>query len=103
MSRGGRCLRLWRAGTLRGAGEKDPVAAVVPKDHRTFDPQSLFQACRRRLESNFVPRFVQVLEQIPKTASEKPQEHFLIEAFETSRTESSPNCAPSRRDTHFAN
>lgn len=64
-------------------GEKDPVAAVVPKDRRTFDAQALFKACRQRLEANFVPRYVQVLEQIPKTASEKPQERFLVEAFET--------------------
>ena len=64
-------------------GEKDPVAAVVPKDRESFDPQALFQTCRQRLEANFVPRFIQVLDQIPKTASEKPQERFLIEAFET--------------------
>ncbi len=63
-------------------GEKDPVAAVVPKDRERFDPQLLFQACRKRLEANFVPRYIQVLEQIPKTASEKPQDRFLIEAFE---------------------
>jgi crotonobetaine/carnitine-CoA ligase len=63
-------------------GEKDPVAAVVPKDRQTFDAQALFQACRQRLEANFMPRYVQVLEQIPKTASEKPQERFLVEAFE---------------------
>jgi len=49
----------------------------------SFDAQALFQACRQRLEANFVPRYVQVLEQIPKTASEKPQERFLVEAFET--------------------
>jgi crotonobetaine/carnitine-CoA ligase len=64
-------------------GEKDPVAAVVPKDLETFDAQALFRICRTRLEANFVPRYVQVLEQIPKTASEKPQDRFLIEAFET--------------------
>ncbi len=59
------------------------MAAVVPKDRASFDPQVLFRACRGRLESNFVPRFIQVLDQIPKTASEKPQDRFLIEAFET--------------------
>ena len=63
-------------------GEKDPVAAVVPKNPASFDAQALFKACRRKLEANFVPRYIQVLEQIPKTASEKPQERFLLEAFE---------------------
>ncbi|MGQ0622609.1 MAG: AMP-binding protein [Panacagrimonas sp.] len=66
-------------------GEKDPVAAVVPKDIKRFDPQALFKACRAKLEANFVPRYIQVLPQIPKTASEKPQERFLIEAFERNR------------------
>lgn len=68
-------------------GEKDPVAAVVPKDAKRFDPQGLFKACRRKLEANFVPRYIQVLDQIPKTASEKPQERFLIEAFERNPTQ----------------
>ena len=34
-----------------------------------------------RLESRFVPTYLQVLDEIPKTASEKPQERFLLEAF----------------------
>lgn len=66
-------------------GEKDVVAAVVPKARGGFDPQAIFRACRERLEANFVPSFLQVLEQIPKTASEKPQERFLIEALEQDR------------------
>lgn len=62
-------------------GEKDPVAAVVPTDPESFDPQRVFRACRDRLDANSVPRYVQVLKQIPKTASEKPQERFLVEAL----------------------
>jgi crotonobetaine/carnitine-CoA ligase len=31
-----------------------------------------------------VPSFIQVLHQIPKTASEKPQDRFLVEALESS-------------------
>jgi crotonobetaine/carnitine-CoA ligase len=63
-------------------GEKDVVAAIVPKDPQAFDAQRLYALCRERLESNFVPSFIQVLAQIPKTASEKPQERFLIESFQ---------------------
>ena len=63
-------------------GEKDVVAAVVPKDPRAFDARQLVEVCRSKLEANFVPGFVQVLAQIPKTASEKPQERFLLEAFQ---------------------
>ena len=63
-------------------GEKDVVAAVVPKDASSFDPQALFRACRRLLEPNAVPSLIQVLAQIPKTASEKPQDRFLVEALQ---------------------
>ncbi|CAE6920525.1 Putative fatty-acid--CoA ligase [Pseudomonas marincola] len=62
-------------------GEKDVVAAVVPKDAANFDAQQIFRACRQQLEANFVPSLLQVLAQIPKTASEKPQERFLLEAL----------------------
>jgi len=66
-------------------GEKDVVAAVVPKDagHATFDVQGLYRVCRQALEANFVPSYIQVLSQIPKTASEKPQDRFLIESLAT--------------------
>ncbi len=62
-------------------GEKDVVAAVVPLDASTFDPAALFAHCRRSLEPNFVPSYLQVVAEIPKTASEKPQERFLLDAF----------------------
>lgn len=66
-------------------GEKDVVAAVVPKDYDGFDPQRVFRACREKLEANFMPSYLQVLRQIPKTASEKPQERFLLEALQQDR------------------
>lgn len=66
-------------------GEKDVVAAVVPKELPGFDPQQIFRVCRDKLEANFVPSYLQVLAQIPKTASEKPQDRFLLEAFEQDR------------------
>ncbi len=62
-------------------GEKDVVAAIVAAPGRTIDPESVFEACREGLESNFVPSYLQVLPEIPKTASEKPQERFLLERF----------------------
>ena len=64
-------------------GEKDVVAAVVPKDPDldAFDVQGLYRLCRQKLEASVVPRYIQLLHQIPKTASEKPQDRFLIEAF----------------------
>ena len=63
-------------------GEKEVVAAVVATDPARFDAQAVFEACRAKLDANSVPRFVQLVDEIPKTASEKPQERFLLQAFD---------------------
>ena len=62
-------------------GESDIVAAVVPVDVKAFDPGSVFESCAKGLEANFVPSYLQVVDEIPKTASEKPQERFLMDRF----------------------
>jgi crotonobetaine/carnitine-CoA ligase len=62
-------------------GEKDVVAAVVVRDGDAFDAAGLFASCREKLEPNFVPTYFQLVEEIPKTASEKPQERFLKDSF----------------------
>jgi len=63
-------------------GEKEVVAAIVTEGSG-FHPQSIFKICREELEANFVPGYLQFVDQIPKTASEKPMERFLLEAFDT--------------------
>jgi len=62
-------------------GERDVVAAVVAVDPTIFDAACVFEHCAADLEANFVPTYLQVVEEIPKTASEKPQERFLLERF----------------------
>jgi len=61
------------------SGEKTLVAAVVPEDPRTFKAEALLAWCRTQLEKNDVPEVIQVLDQIPKTISEKPIEKVCIE------------------------
>jgi len=63
-------------------GEKDVVAVIVPAAGRRLAVASIFAACRAKLEANFVPTYLQVVDEIPKTSSEKPQERFLIEEFD---------------------
>ena len=63
-------------------GEKDIVAAITLVDHTSFDSEAVFAACRAGLEANYVPSYLHVVDHIPKTASEKPQERFLIEIFD---------------------
>ncbi len=67
-------------------GERDVVAAIVPVERGWFDAASVFAHCRRVLEPNAVPTFLQVVHEIPKTASEKPQERFLREQLACSAT-----------------
>ena len=62
------------------AGEKEVVAAIEAEGE--FDAAAVFAACVTNLESNFVPTYLQLVDEIPKTASEKPQERFLLEAFD---------------------
>ena len=63
-------------------GEKDIVAAVVPSDLQTFNARQVLSLAREKLERNFLPSYLQILSEIPKTASEKPQERFLLEKFD---------------------
>jgi crotonobetaine/carnitine-CoA ligase len=63
-------------------GEKQVVAALVPTGPEPFNAQAVFSACRDKLDANSVPDFIQVLQEIPKTASEKPQERFLMDALD---------------------
>ena len=60
-------------------GEKDVVAAIVTSG--APDPQGILRWARERLEANMVPTYVQIVPEIPKTASEKPQERFLLQMF----------------------
>jgi crotonobetaine/carnitine-CoA ligase len=62
-------------------GEKDVVAALVLEPGAECSPASIFAACRKGLEPNFIPTYLQIVDEIPKTASEKPQERFLLERF----------------------
>jgi crotonobetaine/carnitine-CoA ligase len=45
----------------------------------------LFRVLGERLERSHVPTYLQVLAEIPKTASEKPQERFLVADLEARR------------------
>jgi crotonobetaine/carnitine-CoA ligase len=60
-------------------GESDVVLAVVPRAGTALEPAALFAHLEVYLEPNCVPSCVQVLNEIPKTISEKPQVRFLQE------------------------
>ena len=60
-------------------GESGIVLAVVPRAGTSFDPAALIAHLEAHLEPNFVPSLLQVVDEIPKTISEKPQVRFLQE------------------------
>ncbi len=65
-------------------GESDVVAAVVATDPDWLDVAALFARCAERLERPYVPDFVQVLDELPKTATEKVQTRLLVQSFDPS-------------------
>ena len=64
-------------------GESDLVAAIVSTEGKIPDIKSIFDLCVNNLERNSVPSYIQVVEEIPKTASEKNLDRLLREAFNT--------------------
>jgi crotonobetaine/carnitine-CoA ligase len=59
-------------------GEREIIAAVV-SDIADLDPLTVFAHCRAKLGPTAIPSYVQCVEEIPKTASEKPVERHLRE------------------------
>lgn len=62
-------------------GESDLVAAIVAADGGDPDIKSVFALCLEGLERNSVPSYVQVVPEIPKTASEKNLTRILKDEF----------------------
>jgi acyl-CoA synthetase (AMP-forming)/AMP-acid ligase II len=63
-------------------GESDLVAALSPFEGKSIDPSLIYEKCRKDLEANFIPSFLQVVDEIPKTVSEKALDRKLKEQFE---------------------
>ncbi len=62
-------------------GESDLVAAVVSFKGKEIEPASIYEKCRKELESNFIPSYIQVVKEIPKTISEKALDRVLKDQF----------------------
>ena len=63
-------------------GESDIVAAVKPFEEKSVDVNSIFEFCRQNLEANFVPLYIWVVDEIPKTPSEKLLRRVLKDNFD---------------------
>jgi acyl-CoA synthetase (AMP-forming)/AMP-acid ligase II len=65
-------------------GECDVVAAVVARDPAGLDVAALWGRCARRLDRAHLPDYLQVMGELPKTATEKVQTRVLVESFDAS-------------------
>ncbi|MBT7155003.1 MAG: AMP-binding protein [Deltaproteobacteria bacterium] len=63
-------------------GESDLVAGISLFEGKKADSTSIFNYARKGLEANSVPSYLLILDEIPMTISQKPQERFLMQAFE---------------------
>ena len=67
-------------------GEKDVVAAVVLQEMSDVEDacSRIVSSCREQLAGNYMPSYLHLVQSIPKTASEKPIERFLLQNFDPS-------------------
>lgn len=66
-------------------GESDLVAAVAPLPGQSLDAKAIFSACQQELEANSIPSYLQLVDEVPKTVSEKALDRLLRADFEAGR------------------
>ncbi len=59
--------------------EDDVMVAVVPRTGAVVDPAELIEFCRERMARHMLPRYVDVLPELPRTPTEKVEKRSLIE------------------------
>ena len=62
-------------------GESDIVAAVVPVAGTTLDVKIISNELSKVLERGYIPQYLQIVDEIPKTASEKNLDRVLRDEF----------------------
>ncbi len=62
-------------------GESDIVAAIAPFEKKIIDVEGIKRICRVELERNSMPSYFQIVDEIPKTISEKMLSRILKEDF----------------------
>ncbi len=67
--------------TSGAPGEVDIVAAVKPFKGKTISPEKVFSTLQQRLENNAIPSYLQVVDEIPKSPSQKNLDRLLKKEF----------------------
>lgn len=58
-------------------GEDDVMACVVPKAGMDLSPQEIFSFCEKRMAYFMIPRYVEFVESLPKTPTERIEKYKL--------------------------
>ena len=67
-------------------GEDEVMVAVAPVEGQTIDPETLVRFLGERMAHFMVPRYVRILDELPKTPSSKVMKHVLRNEGITSDT-----------------
>lgn len=62
-------------------GESDIVAAVVPAAGAKLEVKDISRELNKTLEKSYIPQYLQIVDEIPKTASEKNLDRVLRDDF----------------------
>jgi crotonobetaine/carnitine-CoA ligase len=73
-------------GVPSALSEEDVMVAVVPHPGRHLDPADLVAHCEGRMARYMTPRYVDVVDALPRTPTEKVQKYRLIERGVTPTT-----------------
>jgi len=66
--------------------EEDVMVAVVPRPGESIDPAELIEFCQPRMARHMVPRYIDVVDQLPRTPTEKIEKRRLQERAATATT-----------------
>ncbi len=67
-------------------GEDEVMVVVAPVAGKSLEPLELFRFLEPRMAHFMLPRFIRIIEELPKTPTQKVQKHLLKEAGVTSET-----------------
>ncbi len=62
-------------------GESDLIAALAPVEGAQINPQSIYDLCKKELDPNHIPSYLQIVNEIPKSISEKALDRVLRDKF----------------------
>ena len=74
-------MRVRHSRCLGAPGESDLVAAVSPFEGMSIDPASVYELCNKEMEPNYIPSYLQIVSEIPKSISEKALTRVLKDQF----------------------